>query len=144
MTLEHLLEGIELIVTTCYNRFLCNKLLLWIGLLHEMKNRFASRLVLQSCSGIEFHSLPHGPECLFTGNLPALHHGEGLDDLLGVQAADAVMQGFEKDQSSEDLHLQWRSSLGMLPDEAHSLVEQLLQLCIGLEGIYLLSDPGVS
>ena len=106
MTLKPLREAFELIVTTCYTQFLRNKLLLWTGLLREMKNRFASRLVLKPGPGIEPDSLPHGPEGLLAVDLPALHHGEGLDDLLGAQAADAVMQGFEKNLSPEDLHLQ--------------------------------------
>jgi hypothetical protein len=36
------------------------------------------------------------------------------------------MQGLEKDPSPEDLHFQWRSRCGMLPDEAHSLGGELL------------------
>jgi len=70
-------------------------------------------------------------------------YGEGLDDLLGAQAADAVMQGLKKDLSPEELHLQRRSRFGMLPDKTHSLRGKLLQLGIGLEGIQLLSDPGI-
>ena len=92
MILEPLFEGLELIVTSCHNQFLRDTLSLWTCLLREMKNRFASRLVLKPGPGIELDGLPHGPEGLLAGDPPALHHGEGLDDLLGVQAADAVMQ----------------------------------------------------
>jgi len=46
-------------------------------------------------------------------------------------------------QSPEDLYLHWRSRPEMLPDETHSLSRALLQPGIGLEGVYLLSDPGV-